>query len=77
MGTLLPNFILSDAEDEFFFSSAIDDKFYLWKDDSLMEDFIEQEDDKNIFHLHINNQHKGFSSLEEIIIQDDGKLIKD
>tara|TARA_Y100000034_G_C6622987_1_gene271661 strand:- start:310 stop:519 length:210 start_codon:yes stop_codon:yes gene_type:complete len=51
MGTLLPNFLLSDVEDEFFFSSATEDRFYLWKDDSLMEDKLEQKHSRNKIYL--------------------------
>ncbi len=68
MGTLLPNFLLSDVEDEFFFSSG-KDAFYYWYDDSLS---VEGKDFEYIeFPLLVSG--RGFR--QNIFIQSDGKLI--
>jgi len=63
MGTLLPNFILKDAEDEFFFSSAAkeqenikDNTMFIWKDDTLMEDIIEFDKFEKDFYLSSGNR---------------------
>ena len=69
MGTLLPDFRLKDAEDEFFFSSAIDDVeqvWYVWKDDSLMGDMNEV-NDMNKFYL-------GSDNIGVYRITDEGKI---
>ena len=68
MGTLLPNFLLSDVEDEFFFSSG-KDAFYYWYDDSLFED--DAQGFGGEFPLLVSG--RGFS--QNIFIQSDGKLI--
>ncbi len=81
MGTLLPNFLLSDVEDEFFFSSGKDAfinsnaveqislAFYSWYDDSLVKDDAQGLDAK--FPLLVSG--RGFR--QNIFIQSDGKLI--
>jgi|10_taG_2_1085330.scaffolds.fasta_scaffold524493_2 hypothetical protein len=70
MGTLLPDFKLKDAEDEFFFSSAIENKidniWYVWKDDSLMGDMNEV-NDMNKFYL-------GSDNIGVYRITDEGKI---
>ena len=59
MGTLLPNLMLKDAEDEFFFSSAIENKidniWYVWKDDTLKGD-MNAYNDTNKFYLGSDNR---------------------
>ncbi len=72
MGTLLPDFRLKDAEDEFFFSSAIDREqeewleWYVWKDDTLMGDMIAY-NDTNKFYL-------GSDNIGVYRITDEGKI---
>ena len=72
MGTLLPDFRLKDAEDVFFFSSAIDREqeewleWYVWKDDTLMGDMIAY-NDTNKFYL-------GSDNIGGYRITDEGKI---